>query len=77
MADIESLARLVGKDVELQFANGHVVRANLVTVDLDEPREIIYRVREIIATGPPKLAGVKPGVVAAADPSGLLSFRVL
>jgi hypothetical protein len=73
--DVRELAKLVGKVVELEFVDGHAVRAKVVTVDLDEPQEVIYDILEVLATGPAKFAGVKAGTVAAANPSELSVFR--
>jgi hypothetical protein len=60
--------------LELTFTDGHVVRAKLLTVDLDIPREIIYEVIEVVQRGPEKLGKVKPGTVASADPELLARF---
>jgi hypothetical protein len=75
MIDITSLPNLVGKVVELRFADGHAARARLVSVDLDAPPEMIYEVIHVIERGPEQLAGVGPGTVAAADPSLLVEVR--
>ena len=75
--DLQELQPYVGKKVELHFLDGHVVRATLVRVDVDDPQEIIYDIHEIVAVGPRELAGVKPGTVAAADPAMLSAVELL
>lgn len=75
--DISSLSASVNRVVQLEFLDGHVVRARLVAVDVDEPQEIIYDVLEVISRGPDNLANVNAGTVAAADPSLLREVRIL
>ncbi|MFQ5705753.1 MAG: hypothetical protein ACE5HT_17275 [Gemmatimonadales bacterium] len=75
--DLRVLAEHVGETVEFEFVDGHVVRARLLSVDLDQPEELIYDVLQVIARGPAKLASVKAGTVAAADPSLLRHFRIV
>lgn len=75
MIDLASLPGHVNAVLTLTFADGHVVRAKLVSVDLELPHEIIYEVLEVIERGPARLAGVKPGTVASADPSLLASVQ--
>jgi hypothetical protein len=77
MVDLHELTKCVGRSVELHFVDGHIVRAKLVSVDANEPTEIIYDIQEIIAVGPTELAVVTPGTVAAADPSLLAEVRSL
>jgi hypothetical protein len=75
MVDLVGLSKYLNAIVDLTFSDGHVVRAKLITVDLDRPQEIIYDVVEVVERGPEKLAKVKPGTVASADPALLVSFR--
>ena len=75
MIDLVALSKHVNGVVRLAFTDGHIVRAKVVAVDLDLPREIIYDVMEVIERGPEKLAGVRPGTVASADPALLASFQ--
>lgn len=75
MVDLIGLSKYLNAIVDLTFSDGHVVRGKLITVDLDRPQEIIYDVVEVVERGPEKLAKVKPGTVAAADPALLVSFR--
>ncbi|HEU4564604.1 MAG TPA: alpha/beta fold hydrolase [Gemmatimonadaceae bacterium] len=63
---LQELAALRGKTVELAFRDGHVVRARVVSVDFEPPAEIVYEVLAVLEVGPPHLADVKPGRVAAA-----------
>jgi len=66
-----------GKTGVLRFADGHAVRARLVHVDPEDRNEIIYDVVEVIATGPPQWAQVKPGTTATAPLSEVAGFEVL
>jgi len=75
MVDLAGLRRLAGKAVELEFADGHIVRATLISADNHEPNEILYRIIEVVSIGPPELAAVKSGTVATADPGLLKSYR--
>ena len=77
MVNVEALVGYANREVQLEFVDGHIVRARLISVDLDEPREIVYDILEVVAQGPDSLAGVKAGSVAAADPSLLRSFQAL
>jgi non-heme chloroperoxidase len=73
---LQELAHQKGKEVTLSFRDGHVVVARLIEVDFMEPSEVIYEVRSVMETGPPHLAEVKPGRVAAAPLEELSDFRV-
>lgn len=77
MADAQELLPYIGKTLQLEFNDGHVVQAKVVTVDVDHPQEIIYDVIRVVARGPESLASIKPGTVAAAKPGELRSFRVV
>jgi hypothetical protein len=77
MLSLSELAAQTGKTMELRFANGHAVRAKLISVDLDDPKEIIYDIKEVLSTGPRDLESLKPGMVAAADPTTLVYFQAL
>jgi len=76
MTDAEKLSQLLGSVVDLEFRDGHVVRAKLVTVDLEVPQEVVYQVLSVSEVGPSKYDLVKPGTFAAADPSELRTFRL-
>ncbi len=75
--NMQELQPYVGKKVELRFKDGHIVRATLVRVDVDDPQEIIYDIHEVVAVGPNELAKVKPGTVAVADPAMLSAVELL
>lgn len=75
MVDLNALAELTGRVVELEFADGHAVRAKLVTVDREQPQEIIYDILAVLTPGP--LPQVKAGTIAAAEPSQLRAYRVV
>lgn len=77
MVNVEALAGYANRQVQLEFVDGHIVRARLISVDLEEPREMMYDILEVVAQGPDNLAAVKAGTVAAADPSLLRSFQIL
>lgn len=62
----ETLRAASGKRVEIQFRDGHVVLARVVSTDFEAPAEVIYDVLEVLSCGPDKYALVRPGVVAAA-----------
>lgn len=75
MIDLTKLSENVGAIVTLDFSDNHAVKAEVITVDRDEPL-IVYKVIEIITRGPDSLSELRPGVVAAADPSTLRNFSV-
>ena len=50
----------------LRFANGHTVRAKIVHVDLDDRKEVIYDILQVIAAGSPRLENIVPGTTVAA-----------
>jgi len=77
MIDLRALRELAGKAVELEFSDGHVVRAKLIAADEGDPREILYKVIEVVSVGPAKFAAVKPGIVATADPALLKAYRAV
>jgi len=77
MIDLLALRELAGKAVELEFSDGHVVRAKLIAADERDPREILYKVIEVVSVGPAKLAAVKPGTVATADLALLKAYRAV
>lgn len=72
--DLQALARARDKLVRLEFTDGYIVRARLVSVDLESPKEIIHEILEVVSQGPEKLKDVKSGAVVAADPAQLSAF---
>lgn len=76
MINLEQLAKHKNQVLDLTFTDGHVVRAKLLMVDPHDPAEIIYDVIQVLNRGPADLANVKPGTLAAADPSLLVDFTV-
>jgi hypothetical protein len=77
MSDLRALRQLAGKAVDLEFTDGHIVRAMLIAADDGDPGEIMYRVIEVLVVGPPNLATVKPGTVASANPALLKTYRAV
>lgn len=66
-----------GKTGVLRFTDGHAVRARLVHVDPEDRNEIIYDVVEVVASGPPQWAKVKPGTTATALLTEVAGFEVI
>jgi hypothetical protein len=75
MTDISELVGRESEIMELEFNDGHAVVARIVSVDIDEPAEIVYEVLRVVKTGPPSLAHVAPGLVAAAKAHTLHAWR--
>lgn len=73
---LQRLARQRGKEVRLNFRDGHMVQAKIISIDFEEPAEIVYQVRSVIEIGPPHLAETKPGRVAAAPLEDIFAFEV-
>ncbi len=73
---LQQLGRQRGKEVRLSFADGHVVQAKVISVDFEEPAEIVYEVRSVIDIGPPHMAETKPGRVAAAPLQDVFDFEI-
>ena len=73
---LQRLGRQRGKEVRLSFSDGHTVQAKVISVDFEEPAEIVYEVKGIIEIGPPHLAEIKPGRVAAAPLKDVFDFAV-
>lgn len=73
---LQELSHLRGREVTLAFRDGHVVQAKVVSVDFEEPPEIIYEVHAVMEVGPPHLADVKPGRVAAAPLEEIRDFSL-
>jgi pimeloyl-ACP methyl ester carboxylesterase len=73
---MQELAHQRGKAVTLSFRDGHVVLARIVSVDFEPPSEVIYEVLAVMEVGPPHLADVKPGRVAAAPLEEIRDFSV-
>lgn len=74
MIDILELKSHLGQLIELRFIDGHRVRAKLISVDGDEEPEVMYRIEEVLAVGPPALARAKPGAVVTADPREIAGY---
>ena len=74
---LHELARHRGHTVRLTFRDGHVIVAKVIAVDFEEPAEIIYEVHAVVEVGPPHLAAVRPGRVAAAPLEQLRDFLVI
>lgn len=66
----------IGDAVQLEFSDGHVVDARVITVDLDEPSEVIYDVLRVVQVGPSQFASVRPGIAAAAAIADLRRVRI-
>ena len=73
---LQRLARQRGKEVRLSFKDGHTVQAKVISVDFEEPAEIVYEVRAVIEIGPPHLTDIKPGRVSAAPLKDVFDFEV-
>ena len=71
MIDLDELELHINDEMLLEFEDGHAVRARLISVEKDEPAEIIYDVLEVIEVGPSRFGGVRVGTKAAADPRQL------
>ncbi|MDQ3697968.1 MAG: lysophospholipase [Gemmatimonadota bacterium] len=69
------LAKQRGKTVTLSFRDGHVIQAKIISVDFEDPSEVIYEVRSVMEIGPPHLVDVKPGRVAAAPLNEVHDFE--
>lgn len=63
-----------GKTGVLRFSDGHVVRAHIIHVDVDDRREVIYDVIEVISAGRPEWASVASGIIAAAHLDEVIGF---
>jgi small nuclear ribonucleoprotein (snRNP)-like protein len=74
MIDIKLLRDQAGKEIELEFSDGHVVRGVLLSAD-EDPAEILYRVIRVLEQGPAQYAGIKVGTIASADLTELKTFR--
>lgn len=74
---LHELARQRGRTVRLAFRDGHVIVAKVISVDFEEPSEIIYEVHAVVQVGPSHLAAVRPGRVAAAPLEQLRDFTVI
>lgn len=68
------LRRYEGNVVVLHFADGHVVRARIIHVDLEDREEVVYDVVEVITAGRPEWSGIVPGTTAAAPLSEIARF---
>ena len=74
---LHELARHRGHTVRLAFRDGHVIVAKVISVDFEEPAEIIYEVHAVMEVGPSHLAAVRPGRVAAAPLEQLRDFAIM
>jgi pimeloyl-ACP methyl ester carboxylesterase len=74
---LHELARHRGHTVRLAFRDGHVIVAKVISVDFEEPSEIIYEVHAVVEVGPSHLAAVRPGRVAAAPLEQLHDFAIM
>jgi pimeloyl-ACP methyl ester carboxylesterase len=74
---LQELAKQRGRTVRLRFRDGHVIRAKLIGVEMEEPSEIVYEVHAVLDPGPDDLAPARPGSVAAAPLEALREFEVL
>jgi hypothetical protein len=61
----------------LRFSDGHAVKARLVHVDIDDRKEVIYDVVEVLEPGQPQWANVKPGTTAAGSLADVAGFESL
>jgi pimeloyl-ACP methyl ester carboxylesterase len=74
---LQELAKQRGRTVQLRFRDGHAIRAKLISVELEEPSEIVYEVHAVLDPGPDDVAPARPGSVAAAPLEALREFEVL
>lgn len=74
---LHQLARQRGRTVRLDFRDGHIIVAKVISVDFEEPAEIIYEVHAVMQVGPSHLAAVRPGRVAAAPLEQLRDFTIM
>lgn len=74
---LRELAHHRGHTVRLAFRDGHVIVAKVISVDFEEPAEIIYEVHAVMEVGPSHLAAVRPGRVAAAPLEQLRDFTIM
>lgn len=76
MVRASELVKHKSRVLDFVFTDGHAVRAKLLTVDTDTPEEIVYDIQAVLVQGPLDPESVRAGVVAAADPAQLASYRV-
>lgn len=74
---LHELAHHRGHTVRLAFRDGHVIVAKVISVDFEDPAEIIYEVHAVMQVGPAHLAAVRPGRVAAAPLEQLRDFTII
>ena len=74
---LHELAHQRGRAVRLSFRDGHIIVAKVISVDFEEPAEIIYEVHAVMQVGPSHLAAVRPGRVAAAPLEQLRDFTII
>ena len=74
---LQELAKQRGRTVQLRFRDGHTIRAKLISVEMEEPSEIVYEVHAVLDPGPDDLPPARPGSVAAAPLEALREFEVL
>jgi hypothetical protein len=74
---LHELAHHRGHTVQLAFRDGHVIVAKVISVDFEDPAEIIYEVHAVMQVGPSHLAAVRPGRVAAAPLEQLRDFTIM
>lgn len=66
-----------GQVLELRFSDGHCVQARLITVDYEDPAELIYEIIKVVSVGPPMWSDISPGTIASAPLGELGDFRFL
>lgn len=74
---LQELAKQRGRTVQLRFRDGHAIRARLISVEMEEPSEIVYEVHAVLDPGPDDVSAARPGSVAAAPLEALREFEVL
>lgn len=74
---ISDLRRHEGKFGVLCFNDGHKVKMRIVHVDLEDRKEVIYDVIDVLTSGPAKWKDITPGTTAAAPLADLTDFQLL
>ena len=69
------LQKYEGHDGVLSFSDGHVVKARLVHVDVNDRNEVIYDVVEVITPGHPRWSNVRPGTTAVGSLADVTKFE--
>lgn len=73
MVDATDLQQALGRTVELEFADGAVVQAELLLIVLHEPQRLIYKVHRLMAPVP----SARSGLVVTANLAELKTWRVV